>query len=163
MALTLEAANRVRQKTYMFARNPGVYYSLQKFFLHLSTNKGNPDLQIVNVDGTSTASDGSAADLVIANAAGNLFAIYLIQRGTTAVWFQAKDNATSTSKDGTDDLSTKFGNATTKEETLFLYPVGKTLANGLTVSETTTATGAVRTLKANRLDGFIIISGGLGN
>lgn len=163
MAISTEAANRVRQKTLMITRNPGVFYSLKALFLHLAANKGNPDLQYVNVDGTKMSSDGGAADQVIADAAANLFAIYLLQRGTTATTFKATDNASTGTSNGGQDVSYIANNGTTAEELLFLFPVGRTLANGLTLREDTTATGSVRTLKANRLDGFVIISAGLGN
>lgn len=156
MALTLEAANRVRQKTLAFSRNAGVYRELFAFFLHMAANKGNPDLQIVNVDGTSMSSDGGAASQVIANVAGTLYIIYLKKTGTVATSFKANDNASTAAGDGTDTGPNQVI-TTAAEEVLFTYPTGHALANGLTIREDTTQTGTTRTLKANRLDGFIIV------
>lgn len=164
-AVTTQAANLVRQKTYMINDNPGVFYALKALFLHLATNKGNPDLQIVNVDGTFVSSDGGAnANEVVVSSAGNLFALYLKQRGLAAeTWFKWTDNATTCTTNGGADFTYGFNNAVVKEEVLFLHPVGRTFANGVTMTENTTATGSTLTLKANRLDGYFIISGGLGN
>lgn len=145
--------------------NPGVFYALKALFLHLAANKGNPDLQIVNIDGTYSSSDGgNNASQVLVAGAGNLFAIYLKQRGVAAeTWFKLTDNATTATTNGGADLTYGFNNATVKEEVLFLFPVGRTFANGLTMTENTTATGSTLTLKANREDGYVIISAGLGN
>lgn len=162
-ALATQSANLVRQKTYMINDNPGVFYALKALFLHLAANKGNPDLQLVNVDGTSMSSNGGAAQQVIVGSAANIFAIYLKQRGVVETWFKLTDHATVCQTNGTADLTYGFNNATTKEEVLFLFPVGRTVANGVTIDENTTATGATETLKLNRLDGYIILSAGLGN
>lgn len=163
-AVTTEAANRVRQKTIAFSRNPGVFYELKALFLHLAANKGNPDLQYVNIDGTFSSSDGgNNANQVLVSSAGNLFAIYMIQRGTTETWFKLTDNATTATTNGGADLTYGFNNGTTKEEVLFTFPVGRTFANGLTMTENTAATTSTLTLKANRIDGFVILSAGLGN
>lgn len=155
MAISTQNANLVRQKTFMINRNPGVFYALKAFFLHLAANKGNPDLQLVNVDGTSMASDGGAADQVIANAACTLYAVYLKKVGSTAVWFKVGDSATVAAGDGTDVLTHKL--TTLAQEDLLLYPTGMAFANGISIEEDTTSTGTTRTLAANRADGFIIL------
>ncbi len=157
MSLSLQNANLVRQKTYMINRNSGVFYELKALFLHLAANKGNPDLQLVNVDGTSLASDGgNNANQVIANVACTLYAIYLKKFGTVQDWFKLNDSATVTVGDGTDTMTIAL-NTTDKNEYLWTYPAGYAMANGLTIAENTTANGTTKTLKANRADGFIII------
>ena len=156
MALSLVNANLVRQQTYMSIRTPGVFYELKALFLHLAANKGNPNLQLVNIDGTLFASDGGAqADEVIANVAGTLYAIYMIKRGTVATSYKFNDSATVTTGDGTD--TGPNGVLTAAEEVLFTWPQGHALANGLAMSMDTTQTGDTATLKANRIDGFVII------
>jgi hypothetical protein len=158
MSLSTQSANLVRQKTYMINRNPGVFYALKALFLHLACNKNNPDLQLVNIDGTSLASDGgAAADQVIANVACTLYAIYLLKRGSVATSFKMNDSATATVGDGT-DTGPNFVVTTLAEEDLFLLPSGHAMANGIAISEDTTQTGDTATLKANRIDGFFIIS-----
>lgn len=163
MALSLQTANLVRQKTYMINRNPGVFYALKALFLHLAANRGNPDLQIVNVDGTNLASDGgNTTPQVVANVACTLYALYLKKLGATQTWFKLNDSASTVTGNGTDTMTfalntTDQAGDTSKFEYLFLYPQGYSMANGLCVTEQTTATGTTQTLKANRADGFIII------
>ncbi len=157
MALSTQSANLVRQKTFMINRNPGIFYALKALFLHLAANKANPDLQLVNIDGTFSASDGgNNATQVIADSANTLFAIYAKKFGSTAVWLKITDNATTAATNGTQDISEKV--TTLSEEILFLYPTGHALANGNALTQNTTATGSVLTLKANRLDGFAIFA-----
>ncbi len=155
MALALQVANLVRQKTYMSIRTPGVFYELKALFLHLASNKQNPDLQLVNIDGTVVSSDGGAADQVIANASCTLYAVYLFKDGTVATWFKLTDNATTGASNGSADFSTVV---TAKgEEDLFTWPSGHQFVNGITIREDTTAIGSTRTLRANEIDGFVII------
>lgn len=156
MALTTESAGRVRQKTNAITRNAGVFYALKALFLHLASNKGNPDLFYKNIDGTYSASDGGAnASQVLVDAACTLYAVYLKKAGSTAVYFKATNHASTATTDGTEDLSYKI--TTLAEEDLFLFPSGRAFATGLTVTENTTATGSTLTLAANRLDGFVIV------
>lgn len=158
MALTLESANRVRQKTFAFSRNPGIFYLLKALFLHFAANKSNSiQLQLVNVDGTSMSSDGGAAQQVVANVACTLYAIYLITRttGPTTTWFKLTDNASTCTTNGGEDIHYAF--KAKSEERLYVAPIGHAMSNGITIDENTTATGGTETLKANRLDGFIIL------
>lgn len=157
MALVTQSANLVRQKTYMINRNPGIFYALKGLFLHLSANKGNPDLFLKNIDGRVNASDGTnTTSQILVDAACTLYAIYLKKTGTVATWFKATDSATTATTNGGADIS--FVVTLASEEVLLQYPTGHSLANGLTVSENTTATGATGELLANRLDGYSIVS-----
>lgn len=156
MALTTQNANLVRQKTFMINRNAGVFYALKALFLHLAANKGNPDLFLKNIDGTYSASDGgNNASQVLVDAACTLYAIYVKKSGSTATFLKVSNHASTASTDGTEDLSYKV--TTSAEEDLFLFPSGRALATGLTITENTTATGSTLTLAANRLDGFVIV------
>ena len=158
MSLSLQNANLPRQKTYMINRNPGVFYELKALFLHLAANKGNPDLQLVNLDGTFLASDGgNNANQVIADSPCTLYAIYGKKFGTVATWLKYNDSATVTVGDGSDTATVKWSNATAGEERLFTFPVGQVYANGIAVAENTTALATTKTLKANRIDGFFLI------
>jgi hypothetical protein len=157
MALTLAAANLARQQTYMFNLYPGVFYELKALFDNLAFNLGNPNLQLVNIDGTAMSSNGGAADQVIANVACHLYAIYVIKRSNSvATSFKTADSSSATAGDGT-DIGPNF-TATTNETPYFLtFPAGRAYANGITLAEDTTATGTTDTLKLNRMDGFAII------
>lgn len=155
MAITTESANRVRQKTYMINRNAGVFYALKALFLHLAANKGNPDLQIVNIDGNATASDGgNVASQVVANAACTLYAIYLKKSGAALTVFKGTDNATTASSTAED---VECSMTTKSEENLLLFPSGHACANGFTYTENTTQSGSTLNLLANRIDGFVIL------
>lgn len=157
MSLSTEAANRVRQKTLAFSRNPGVFYELKALFLHLAANKSNPDLQYVNIDGSQPASDGSnTTSTVLVNAPCTMYAVYLKKAGTVATWFKLTDNATTATTNGGADVSTVI--TTKADEVLLTWPTGHAMANGATFSENTTATGSTGELLANRIDGFFICS-----
>lgn len=155
MSLSLQSANLVRQKTYMSVRNGGIFMELKALFLHLASNKSNPDLQLVNIDGGATASDGgNTASQVAANVACTLYAVYAKKTGAVATWLKVTDNATTATTNGGADFSTVLTVA--KDETLFTWPTGHAMANGITYTEDTTATGSTLNLLANRIDGFII-------
>lgn len=168
MAVSTESAGRVRQKAYQAVYafgtgqtastncSPYLYYSLKALFLHLAANKGNPDLQYVNVDGTLSSSDGgNSASQVLVNGACTLYAVYLRKTGTTEVVFKLSNNASTAATDGTQDGAIALTAAGSVVE---VYPDGRALSTGLTVTENTTRTGSTLTLKANRADGFVIVS-----
>lgn len=160
-----EAANRVRQKAYITVYatststvpvSPFDFYAVKALFLHLAANKGNPDLRYVNIDGVFSSSDGGAnASQVLVDGPCTLYAVYLRKTGSTETIFKGSNNATTAATDGTQDLAFALTAAGTEFVT---YPDGRALSAGLTVTENTTRTGSVLTLKANKIDGFIIIS-----
>lgn len=163
MALTTQSANLVRQRTYMITLSPGIFYGLKAIFLHLAANRGNPDLQYVPIDGTYSSSDGGAnASQVLANVACHLYVIYGKKLGTIVNWLKFTDNATTATTNGGADISFAITNLTTAssaaDDFLWVWPQGHTFLNGITMTENTTATGSTLTLKANRVDGFVIIS-----
>lgn len=166
MANTLESAGRVRQKAYLAvygnatgtssnSNSPLNFYAFKALFLHLATNKGNPDLAYKNVDGTYSSSDGgNNASQVLVDAACTLYAIFLRKVGSTESVFKWSANATTAGTDGTQDGAI----AQTAAGSVFeIYPDGRAIASGLTVTENTTRTGSTLTLKANRQDGFVIV------
>lgn len=165
MAVTTESAGRVRQKAYgavygngttTLPNSPFNFYAMKVFFLHMAMNKGNPDLQYVNVDGAFSSSDGgNNASQVLVNGACTLYAVFLRKRGATEAIFKASNHASTAGTDGTQDLSIALTAAGTVVE---IYPDGRALSTGLTVTENTTRTGSTLTLLANRIDGFVIVS-----
>lgn len=156
MALSLESANKVRQKVRAHLRNPGVQKALKAFWLHWASDMSNADLQFVVIDGNVNASDGgNTANQVLANAACKLYVLYLKKSGSTATWFKATDHATTAATNGSQDISQRL--TTANQEQIFVYPAGFSMTNGLTVTENTTATGSTLTLAADKVDGFVII------
>lgn len=167
MALTTESAGRVRQKAmlavYGFGtgtastnNSPFNYYALKALFLHLASNKNNPDLFYKNVDGTSCSSDGgNTASQILVDAACTLYAIFLRKVGTTESIFKWTNHASTATTDGTQDGAIA---QTAAGSVVVVYPDGRALSTGLTITEDTTRTGSTLTLKANRQDGFVIVS-----
>lgn len=160
MAITLVSENLVWQtaRQMLAGASPAIQLQLKALKTYLATQGKNPDLQIVAVDGTYSSSDGgNNASQVLLDAACRLYVVYLIKRGTTATYFKGTDHATTAGTNGTQALAMNDANAVTGDELLATFKDGYSLANGLTATENTTATGSTLTLKANRFDGFVII------
>lgn len=156
MALSLESSSLVSRRAEEFKKGPDEDRIIKTFFKYWAADHVNADLQITYIDGSLTASDsGNVASQVSANAACRLYALYLKKTGTTATWFKLTDHASTATTDGTEGLSYKL--TTSGDNTVILIPAGLSLANGLTWTQDTTATGSTLNLLANRLDGFIII------
>lgn len=166
MALTTQNANLVRQKAYATVYSsatgtssdpisPFNFYAVKDFFLHMAINKGNPDLQYINIDGTFSSSDGgnNASQVLVASAC-TLYLVFGVKRGATETILKGSNNATTAGTDGTQD--TAFA-ATVVGSFIEVYPDGRALSSGLTITENTTRTGSTLTLKANRIDGFVIV------
>lgn len=164
MALVTQSANLVRQKvlnqiTTAKSSIPvaqALFGALKSLFLHLASNKGNPDLFYKNIDGLVNSSDGgNSNDQVLVDAACTLYAVYLKKTGSTAAFIKLTNHAATATTNGTQDFSYKLTEA--PEDDLFLYPNGHILSAGLVVSSNTTATGSTASLAANRTDGFVIV------
>lgn len=164
MALTVSNANIARQKAYSVVYGSGTttnpispfqFYAIKAFFLHMAANKGNPDLKFIPVDGNYSSSDGgNNASQVLVDAACTLYLVFLRKIGSTETIFKGSANATTAGTNGTQDLAIA---ATVAGTVLEVYPDGRAIASGLTVTENTTRTGSTLTLLANRLDGFVIV------
>lgn len=164
MALVTQSAGLVRQKAYntvygngttTLPNSPYNFYAIKALFLHLAANKGNPDLFYKNIDGAASSSDGGAgASTILVDAACTLYAVFLRKRGATETVFKGSNNATTAATDGTQDLAFALTAAGTE---LVVYPDGRALSAGLTVTQNTTRTGSTLTLLANRIDGFVIV------
>lgn len=159
MALTLESPNRVWQRVAIALRgsNEATQGQFKALKQYLATQKGNPQLQYVSINGLTNSSDsGNTAAQILLAGAGTLYALYLKKAaGATACWFKGSDNATTPATDGTQVIAEHSAQASA--EIVRIFVTGKTLASGLTVTEDTTATGSTLTLLANRFDGFAIL------
>lgn len=158
MALSTESANKVWQRVFIALRgaNEASTRIFKELKQYLATQKGNPQLQFVSINGFTTASDGTATASVVACAgACTLYGLYLKHSGTTACWFKGSNNATTAASDGTQVIAET--SAVDKDEICRIWPNGKALSAGLTTTQQTTATGSTQTLNANRFDGFVIL------
>jgi hypothetical protein len=164
MALVLESAGKVRQKAYnavygngttTLPNSPFNFYAMKALFLHLAANKGNPDLFYKNIDGAYSSSDGgNTASQVLVDAALTLYAVFLRKRGSTETIVKGSANSTTAGTNGTQDLAFAL---TAAGSVLIVYPNGRAIASGLTITENTTRTGSTLTLLADRVDGFVIV------
>lgn len=167
MAITTQSAQLVRQKAYFstYSYNasttspeqvsPLNYYVFKAFFLHMAMNKGNPDLNYTNIDGLYNSSDGgNTADQVLCNGPCTLYAIFLRKTGSTSTSFKWTNHASTATTDGTQDGVISM---TVAGSCFQIFPDGRALSTGLTVTEDTTRTGSTLTLKANKIDGFVIL------
>jgi hypothetical protein len=164
MAFSGQSGNLVWQKVKNYLSNinvasKGANPVSQNAFLalkqYLAQNKRNPDLQLLPIDGVYSSSDGgnNTSQVLLAGAC-TLYAVYLLKKGTTETIFKGSNHATVAGTDGTQDLAIA---ATVAGDVFEVYPDGRALSLGLTVTENTTRTGSTLTLAANQVSGFAII------
>lgn len=150
-ALSTENANLTRQRFYQassalggtLTRSALVFYALKALFLHLATNKGNPDLQLKYVtDGANNAIVGEAC---------HLYAV-VIKKGTdaTASYFKVSNHATQVQADS--DIILK--SAVAGEEIVLLYPDGLAFATGITAGSYTAYNGSNATTPSTATHNF---------
>lgn len=153
MALSLESANLVRQKTRMYTKNPLIFYTLKAFFLYHSTNKGNADLQFITIDDADvTGTDG----VVAADAAATLYVAYVKKRGTaTDSYFKLFDDATNDGTAGDERITIPLLEAS--EDHILVFPSGVTFATGIVATSHTSADGTTDSTAGDSGDGFLII------
>lgn len=159
MALSLvdgvQIWTRVKNALTVANANPGAQNAFRILREYIATQGGNPQLQFIPINGTTSSSDGTAtASQVLADAACTLYGVYLKKVGSTETIFKASANATTAATDGTQKYAVSKAAA---GDIVLAYPTGDAVAAGLTVTENTTRTGSTLTLLANRFDGFVII------
>ena len=164
MAVALQSGNLVWQKVknalsvYQVAGvgcNPATQNALLDLKGYLSQEKRNPNLQFLPIDGVYTASDGgtNASEVLIAGAC-TIYGIYLKKQGSTETVFKASNNATTAASNGTQDLAIA---ATAAGDVFVIYPDGRAMSTGFTVTEQTDRTGSTQELLANQMNGFAIV------
>ena len=152
MALSLEAANKVRQKTRMYSRNPATADVLKAFFRN-HAEKGNADLQLVFLDDADmTGTDG----VVAADAACVLYVAFVRKRATaTDSYFKLFDDATDDATAGSERVSLPLLEAS--EDHLAVFPSGVDMATGIVATSHTTHNGTTDSTAGDSGDGFLII------
>lgn len=171
MALTLEAANLVRQKTFAYQLDPMTRKALNGFFAYWAQSKQNADLQLIRYANNTTVSDslgsgGICQDTGFSPIAGVTSTVY-------AFYGRNVNAATggSGTGDGTDSYIRLF-NATTNatlasapitcmiddDDDTFLYLNRKGLIFGtdLTISADTGTAGTESAI-SNAAAGFVIV------
>lgn len=148
--LTLEANNRVKDRTRYEARKPGVAEALRSFFKHMQA-LGNVDLQWVAYSGLN------AADGVIANVACSLYVLYIEKPQASAVdvWFKGSDHATVAAAAA--DVSVILRAAVLTKRFCLVFHDGLPLSTGLTLGAHTTAAGNTKSAAADAPIGFAIV------
>jgi hypothetical protein len=161
MAISLESANKVRQKTYAAGLDPLVYAQLKAFFQYWATHKGNADLQFIPFASTSIDDAGGQ---VLADAACTLYAVYL-RKGTidqrtagtaTDSYVAIFDDATDDAGAGTDGRLT-LPSLTASESTLWSNSAGIVMATGVVAKAYTDFDGTTDSSAGDAPNGFVII------
>lgn len=148
MALSLESANLVRQKVRGFSRDAAAHLAVDAFFRWWSEHKGNNDLQFVAINNLG-------ADVVVADAACQIYFIYLRKQNTgTDAYFKADDSATSA---GTTASALVQALINANDDVVLSYPDGWDMANGFTVGSDTTADGSTASSSGDGPNGFVIL------
>ena len=152
MALSLESAGKVRQKTRMYTLDPSVFYALKGFFLYWSTNKGNSDLQLKPF---SEADADTAGGTALLDAACTLHVVYVKKLDA------ATDNYVKIFDDATDDTTTTDQRLVlplfqAKESQIWISNKGLPLGTGAVITQHTTSEGT--TDGSDGGDGFIIVA-----
>jgi len=151
MALTVENANLVKQRTFTDLRGRHIAELLKGFWNHIN-HAGNPDLQWVYFSGLETA------DKVIADVACKLYAVYMRKPTASTVdsWVKASDHATAAAANG--DIVVKLlGTGGGGREYVLLFPNGLLMGTGVTIGAHTTVNGSSKTLVADAATGWAIV------
>ena len=153
MALSLQSASLVRQKTRAFTRNPLVKAAIDAFFRNHATNKGNADLELVNLDDADvTGTNG----VVSADAACVLHFVFLRKRGTaTDSYLKLYDDATDDTTAGNERVTLPILEAS--EDNIVMFPQGVDMATGIVATSHTTSNGTTDSTAGDSGDGFLII------
>lgn len=152
MANTYENINLVKQRTRWATRKPGASEALKALFIHME-QLGNPDLQLVAFD------TYGAADVVIANVACKLYAVFFkkVATSTTAGWLKISNN-TTTCASSTSALTILLSAAAAacKEEAV-CFNSGLSLSTGATLAQHTATDSNADSDPADSCAGFCII------
>jgi hypothetical protein len=148
-ALTLISAGKVRQKCYEMTKDPGIFYALKALFLHLASNKNNPDLEF------KVLTDGANSTLV--DTPCTLYAIYA-KKGTnaTSAYLKISNHATVVQA-GAEII---LNSAVASERFLQIYPNGRAFSTGIAAGSYTAYNGSDSTTPStatHNFYGFLIV------
>lgn len=150
MALSTQAAYLAKRRALNYAfRKPFSRRIVKVLFETLAQHKGNPDLQIVEFDNLTDT------DVVIADAACQIYGIVLTKDTATAAFFKGSD-ATSVS-DTAAEIVQELNAA--NDEVVLAYPDGWSQGTAFEVHSDTTADGGTTSAAGDGPRGFIILGG----
>jgi hypothetical protein len=153
MALTLEADVKVKERTRYDMAKPAIAENCRALWKHLQA-LGNPDLQFVPIAGLETA------DVVLANVAAKLYALYLKKPAASTVDSWAKISNSATASAAGADLSLPFvGTGGGGREQCLIWGDGLPFATGITIGAHTSIAGSSKTLVADAVIGWAIVGG----
>lgn len=155
MALTLESANKVRQKTNMITLPPSVFYQLKAFFLDWAMNHGNADLQYIPFSTTDITTNTGYSP--IGGVTSTFHFLYAKNPGAgdgTNAYIRLYNDTTNT----TNTLAYVTGLISDDNDYFtFSSPNGIVFGTDLTISSDT-GTDATESAAANAAIGFVIVS-----
>ena len=172
MALTLEAAGKVRQKAYSALLNSdrgtttgagstAAFYALKAFFLWWSSNKSNADLQFIPFSNITSADPGIAQNTGYSPIAGVTSTVHFLwarNDGTgdgTDSFISLHNSTTNTNV----DLAYVTGLISDDNDSFFFVSIpGIVFATDLTISAATTNGGQTESAAANAANGFVIVA-----
>lgn len=156
--LVTQSAVKVRQKAFQggisnatttLLRSPGIFYALKALFLHLATNKSNPDLFLDYLPGSSNEG--------LVNGACTLYALYLKKGAVaTAAYYKLSNHATVVQADSQVIIEAH----TAGEEVFVMWPDGKTFTTGIAAGSYTAYDGSNVTTAStatHQLSGWAIV------
>lgn len=151
MAVSLQSAGLVRQKTRAITLDPAAFYTLKAFFLYWSSQKQNADLQLIPfTEALADADDGS----VLLSGASTLYFVYAKKNSSaTDAYLKFYDDATN---DGTaGDQILAFPLFLANETVVYWAPQGHAFATGIVVTQHTTSIGVTDASEGG--SGFVIV------
>jgi hypothetical protein len=150
MAFTLTDIHTVREKTRYEARSAGVAEALRGLFKHLN-QIGNPDLKIAEFSGLN------AADVVVADAACKVFAIFMRKptASTTDSWLKGSNHASAAAANG-DFVAYLRGTSGGGRSYCCCFMDGLPMGTGFTIGAHTTVNGSTKSASADAATGFVI-------
>ena len=152
MAVSLEAANKVRMKTRGINLDPSVYGSLKSFFQYWATHKGNANLQLFNF---SEAECDTAGGTALLSGACTVHFVYVKKAASdTNNYFKIFDDATDDTT--TTDQILALPLFISGESQVWQSNSGLPLATGIVVTQHTTSEGTSDGSDGG--SGFIIVA-----
>lgn len=151
MALTLEDALKVKQRSRWDTRKPGVSEVFRALWKHLEALR-NPDLQFVAYSGLN------AGEQVVANVPAKLYAVYAAKpaASTTTAFLKLSDHATATQA-GASLVIPFVGTGGGGQTHAAVFPDGLLFNTGITINSTTTGDGTMESAAADAPTGFCIV------
>ena len=162
MALSLESANKVRQKVKLYQNfNAAEFGALKAFFLYWATTKSNADLQYIPFSGNASADPGicqATGYSPIGGVTSTVHVFYVKNDGTgdgTDAFVSLHNNTTNT------DVDLAFVTGVISDDNdsfLYINPKGLVFGTDLTISAATTNGGQTESTAARSGNGFVIVS-----